>query len=81
MPLSKLISRNRTPDPHDDDRRDLFEWRIEVFDAARDLILHAFRSSSIQQQVFNRFMRCTEKSVFLFDKSVNAYIVLLRNNA
>jgi len=60
-------------------QHDLFEKRIAVFDAARDLILEVFHKSNVSNEAWNAFMRGTEKAVFLFDKPVTDYLTELRN--
>lgn len=60
-------------------QHDLFERRIAVFDAARDLLLEAFKASGISDEVWNAFIQGTQKSVFLFDQTVTNYITEMRN--
>jgi len=60
-------------------QHDLFEKRIAVFNAAKDLILEVFHNSNVSDEAWNAFMRGTETAVFLFDKSVTDYITELRN--
>jgi len=62
-------------------QHDLFERRIAVFDAARDLLLEVFRTANVSDEGFRNFVRGTEKAVFLFDKSVSNYIETMRNTA
>ena len=62
-------------------RHDLFERRIAVFDAARDLILETYREGTVSADALTAFILGTEKSVFLFDHTVTEYIGEMRNRA
>jgi hypothetical protein len=56
------------------------ERRIQVFDAARDLVLAVFHRSDVSEEEWSAFMRGTEKAVFLFQKPITDYITELRNH-
>jgi len=60
-------------------QHDLFERRIAVFDAARDLLLEVFEKANISDAAMIAFTRGTEKAVFLFNKDVTDYITKMRN--
>jgi hypothetical protein len=62
-------------------KHDLFDRRIKMFNAARDLVLEVFHHNDVADGVWNAFVRDTEAAEFLFKKSITDYIVLLRNRA
>jgi len=62
-------------------QHDLFERRIAVFDAVRDLIKEVVHTSNVSDVAWITFLRGVETTEFLFDQEITNYVADLRNRA
>ena len=60
-------------------QHDLFERRIEVFNAIRDVFAEVAQRNNVSDEAWFTFMRGVETTDFLFDQEISGYVADLRN--
>jgi hypothetical protein len=62
-------------------KHDLFDRRYEIYEVVFFFLIEIFQSSNLSQEAMSKFVRGTQKAVFVFDQATVDYFEELRKRA